>query len=881
MRESGRAAAGLAFVAVVLFLAVAFFSNASDGLANHSTLGLLPQPYNTSLGASSVECDPHGVEVDADVQAGTVPNGASPRTQCPGKDWSTLNGGATNAIFKLGTAAENIAACGANENNPNSGAPRPIARTAAFNTSAFGCDDLALGGLTDCTTHTNGDKVDDGTYSLVEGGAQPKADISNFYSAIIQTNPPTAVVGFERVTTSGDTHLNVAFKQGGALLSPGACPAHAQQVSSGWSVGDLIANVNYGGGTAQPTISVFKVEALVAPDNAADLCQATSGPLEVDNFCGGTPPSVLGLTNCNVVQVNNNLRCGDGDADGSEIKAGFWFSRICDPTRDNPSGSPAGCRDSTALSPSAPNRGHPETRLPQRSFIEVRLSSELVNPCFANLQVQSRASGESVTSALSDLGEAAFPGCKMRIEKRDAGTNELIGGGTFRITPTPFRLPACAASAATVDVTDDTDGVAGPGPDTNPAPGIIELSPVCQGTYGILEITAPGGYALNPTPATCEIVNQTCTAVISDPLGTLEWEKRDESTGGAGSHPLQSGATFRVSPNPYWCHSDTLNGSPSPTATADGFLDVADTNTAEGGSTTDSNEFDTNGGQLWVKRVCLASYTVEERTAPTGYALDDDPTRAETVSDPNNGVDDDGDTVVDDIEEFNAVIGTAVSSPPPPTQGAPQGTDDDGNTNESDFHNRRGSLLFLKEAKDKSAEGGTEAFCCATFSITGTGFSASVKDNENPGQSGRVADLDPATGRICIDAVPLSVQLTLSETASNNAAYHKDPSTRTATITTSSRCADRTSSAADVSSPFVNTPLSEIEILFRSLAGDGVTQLTEPISCELEATPTPVTVDDNDSDSAGPSFDDATNDRDEVFTGLLPGTYNCRIVIDP
>jgi hypothetical protein len=61
-------------------------------------------------------------------------------------------------------------------------------------------------------------------------------------------------------------------------------------------------------------------------------------------------------------------------------------------------------------------------------------------------------------------------------------------------------------------------------------------------------------------------------------------------------------------------------------------------------------------------------------------------------------------------------------------------------------------------------------------------------------------------------------------------------------------------------------PLSEIEVIFRSLAGYGVT--VAEITCE---------------DDAGNvlTFDSGTDNEDETFTSLLPGTYTCEIVIDP
>jgi hypothetical protein len=78
---------------------------------------------------------------------------------------------------------------------------------------------------------------------------------------------------------------------------------------------------------------------------------------------------------------------------------------------------------------------------------------------------------------------------------------------------------------------------------------------------------------------------------------------------------------------------------------------------------------------------------------------------------------------------------------------------------------------------------------------------------------------------------------------------------------------------------FENIPLSELTVTFRSLAGDGVTQLTVPIDCET------VAADDTDADSPGTDtdhpYDDPVLDRNEVFTDLKPGIYTCIIDIDP
>jgi hypothetical protein len=147
-------------------------------------------------------------------------------------------------------------------------------------------------------------------------------------------------------------------------------------------------------------------------------------------------------------------------------------------------------------------------------------------------------------------------------------------------------------------------------------------------------------------------------------LGSIEWEKRLESS--TTPHPLQGGATFTVggASGPFACQGDATN----PVTVVDNGL----------------NDADPDAGQLRLNNVCVGTYTVTETVAPAGVVIDDDPDRVVSVYDNTNGVDDDGDTVIDDQEELNAVIGTSPLGPPP-------GVDDDDPavpaSDESDFHN--------------------------------------------------------------------------------------------------------------------------------------------------------------------------------------------------
>jgi len=158
------------------------------------------------------------------------------------------------------------------------------------------------------------------------------------------------------------------------------------------------------------------------------------------------------------------------------------------------------------------------------------------------------------------------------------------------------------------------------------------------------------------------------------PPCAISWEKRDQSQGSAGSHPLQGGATFTISPNPDACDD------PNPTGPDDDSpLTVLDDISASD-SPDVVPDADDDAGQFSLPDVCPGNYTITESAAPSGFARDTDTTRGCNVS----------------VVAPSCVVGTALTAPP--------STDDEGTRdgsgqctdNECDFHNRRGSVAWEK-----------------------------------------------------------------------------------------------------------------------------------------------------------------------------------------
>ena len=253
-----------------------------------------------------------------------------------------------------------------------------------------------------------------------------------------------------------------------------------------------------------------------------------------------------------------------------------------------------------------------------------------------------------------DSNQVSIDGCgSISWEKRATDGNPvLLGGATFLISPNPL------SGVGTLIVVDgganDADGLAN---------GVLQVNDVMMGTYTITETIAPPGYAIDDDATrTVTVSGDDFNAVIgvqgADDIGntdesdfhnslltgSISWEKR-----ATDANPvLLGGATFEISPNPL---------------TGVGTLIVVD------GGANDADGL--ANGVLQVNNVLLGTYTVTETVAPIGYAIDNDPTRTVTVS----------------PADLNAVIGV-------------QGVDNVGDTDESDFHNRLGSIAWEKRATD-------------------------------------------------------------------------------------------------------------------------------------------------------------------------------------
>jgi hypothetical protein len=280
--------------------------------------------------------------------------------------------------------------------------------------------------------------------------------------------------------------------------------------------------------------------------------------------------------------------------------------------------------------------------------------------------------------------------------------------------------------------------------DADPDPGQIRVNNVCLGSYTVTETVAPAGFALDDDVTRAVTVSLVdLNAVIGtqgaddlgntdesdfhNRLGSIEWEKRSETPPN-----LLGFATFTVGggSGPFSCNGDATN----PVMVVDNG----------------ANDADPDPGQIRLNNVCLGSYTVTETVPPAGYTLDDDTTRAVTVS----------------LADLNAVIGA-------------QGADDPGNTDESDFHNAgTGNITITKDAQPNDPQDFTfSGTCFAPFSLDDDGANGNPLNN-----SFSSAHVAPASCTVIEDGPPAGWVLSTLVCSDPDTGTTTNVGTRTATI---------------------------------------------------------------------------------------------------
>jgi hypothetical protein len=167
------------------------------------------------------------------------------------------------------------------------------------------------------------------------------------------------------------------------------------------------------------------------------------------------------------------------------------------------------------------------------------------------------------------------------------------------------------------------------------------------------------------------------------------------------------------------------------------------------------------------------------------------------------------------------------------------------------FYNSTGAILISKTAKNYDA-GGFAALAGAVFKVEDSNGGLVAEDLSTN-----------AAGEICVGGLVVGEEYTVTETDAP-IGYAMDAVNPRLVTAAAAEC-DGAGTPASVS--FVNDPLSEIVITFKSLGGAGVTVATS-VQCTGPSA---------DGSEQGPLADTES----ATFTDLKEGTYTCTIVVDP
>lgn len=618
--------------------------------------------------------------------------------------------------------------------------------------------------------------------------------------------------------------------------------------------GDLLMIVNHAQGGANTEI----LGAAWAPDQACDNLDCS---VSTNRKLPAWPLLPLqGLDDPECVATNS---CVVYDVQGSDCQAVAPSPNVCATSNDpvfNPTTPTNGCINAPWLpSSGAPNpcvtgeTGPRQAILDKFQFVEGFINLNEVFgqvPCFSTVIFEARTSAE-FTATLKDYVLGDFDTCGTIIvhKKTDPDnanqefTYSTTGGdglpSEFSLTDDGNNVMGCDYEDATAVTTDDCGET-----------GTVVYRNITPGSYTITEddpTTSDPPFDFERL--TCRVVSGNATVSPLSPgsttdreaditigiLGTVECLYENRQRGSIivrkedADGELLPGAGFTFDVNP-------LTGVATPIEIDDGSTD---------------DEANGDDGLLCIDNVIFGTYKITETQVPEGY--------------------------FGDPQEATVVI----SSP----SSCADRLADDPVVPDATFVNTLGTILIHKI----SAKGDAD-LAGACFSVTGTdpvvALARVCDDNitdPNADTAATLTDTDAADGYICIENVKKGAY-DIAET-SGPAGYVIDGDTESVSVTDDTDCATRKASLATLAVTFTNIPLSEITILFRSLAdnnttGDGITR-AQIVCVDSEGN----VVDANDENNADDGDPAVFDDFNEVFgdgtTSLLPGIYTCTINVDP
>jgi uncharacterized surface anchored protein len=184
----------------------------------------------------------------------------------------------------------------------------------------------------------------------------------------------------------------------------------------------------------------------------------------------------------------------------------------------------------------------------------------------------------------------------------------------------------------------------------------------------------------------------------------------------------------------------------------------------------------------------------------------------------------------------------------------------------------RASTSLNAELKDFLAPGPAHVNTCGALKVTKqstkgnsplAGAAFQIKDSNGTLVATLTTD---SSGTACKGGLTQGTY-TVLETQAPNGYRIDNPGPVSVSVDHTASCADSPNTAA----VFTDTPLSQIQVRFTSLAGAGVTNAS--IVCVNGGTIAAV----SENGNADPALDDT----EETFTNLVPGTYTCTVVVDP